>query len=381
MMRRPAALLPLFFTSTVLAASNGIGTGPADALESKDVSQAGIQTAFRILQKEYIRSNDLTFDVLNRAALAGLLERLDFGAELIPRKLESVPDALKGVQMELLTPQVAYLRPQAFTERETTEMEQSLRKFVQDKVAHVVLDLRTPSPPGNFNDAAALLSLFVPRGEVLFKMKQMGQSRAEPESSPRDPVWTRPLLVLVDEDTNNLGETIAAVLRQRKQAFLMGSATRGGAVRYETVPVDAEWSLRFARAEVLLADDSSVFKKGLKPDFVVELSTAIKRLVFEQSRENGVKSTITDKPRARFNEAALVNKTSPELDSYIRRSTSGEPLAGDAVQSKDTVLQRAVDLLTTRDHLNAAKIDWKSKAPVSADETPVRKAIPVNTNP
>lgn len=371
----------------MLAASSGAGAGAnagtaaaGDALESKDVSQAGIQTAFRILQKEYIRSNDLTFDVLNRAALAGLLARLDFGAELIPRKLESVPEALKGVQMELLTPQTAYLRPQAFTGREVAEMEQSLRQFIQDKVAHLVLDLRTPTPPGDFNDAAAMLSLFVPKGEVLFKMKQMGQSRAEAESSPRDPVWTQPLIVLVDEDTNNLGETIAAVLRQRRQALLIGSATRGGAVRYETVPVDAEWSLRFARAEVLLADDSSVFKKGLQPDFALALPPPIKRQMFEQSRENGVKSTITDKPRARFNEAALVNKTNPELDAYLLRS-SGDAAASDTEQSKDTVLQRAVDLLTTRDHLRAARINWKSKAPVSADEPPVRKAIPVNPNP
>jgi hypothetical protein len=94
--------------------------------ESKDISQAGIQTAFRILQKEYIRSGDLTFDELNRAALAGLLERLDFGAELIPRKLESVPEAQQGVRSELITPQIAYLRPLAFTERETKEVEQLL---------------------------------------------------------------------------------------------------------------------------------------------------------------------------------------------------------------------------------------------------------------
>ncbi len=375
-MRRLAALLPLGITaSAVLAAGGSAGAGSGAA--AGEVSQAGIQTAFRILQKEYIRSNDLTFDVLNRAALAGLLQRLDFGAELIPRKLESVPEALQGVQAELLTPQVACLRPQAFTEREATEMEQSLRKFVQDKVPHLILDLRAPAPPGDFNAAAAMLSLFVPQGEVLFKMKQMGQSRAEPESNRRAPVWSQSLLVLVDEDTNNLGETIAAVLRQRRQALLIGTATRGGAVRYETVPVDAGWSLRFARAEVLLADDSSVFKKGLQPDFAVGLPTAIKRLVFEQGRgEGGMKNTITDKPRARFNEAALVHKTNPELDAYIRRS-AGEPLTGDTVQSRDTVLQRAVDLLATRDHLQAARIDWTRKAAVPADEPPVRKAIPV----
>lgn len=364
-MKRLASIL-------LLSTSGFAASGP----ETKDISQAGIQTAFRILQKEYIRSNDLTFDELNRAALAGLLKQLDFGAELIPRKLEEVPNALKGVKAETLTPQIGYLRPQAFTASEVTEMEQHLRKFAEAKVAHLILDLRTPSPPGSFNEAAAMLSLFVPKDEVLFKTKQMGQTNVEAETNRREPLWTQPLLVLIDDETNNLGETIAAVLRQRKHAFLIGAPTRGGAVRYETVPVDAEWSLRFARAEVLLADDSSVFKKGLKPDFAVTLSTAMKRQAFDASLEKNVATTIKDTPRARFNERALVADKNPELDAYVRRS-AGEALPEDAPKPSDAVLQRAVDLITTRTLFQSAKIDWNRKAPPPSDEPPVRKAIPV----
>lgn len=343
--------------------------------EAAEISQAGIQSAFRILQKEYIRSNDLTFDELNRAALAGLLQRLDFGAELVPRALEEVPDALKGVQAELLPPQTGYLRPLALTQREVGEMERHLRQFIEAKATHLILDLRTPAPPGGFNDAADLLSLFVPKGEILFKMKQMGQSRAEAETNTREPVWTRSLLVLVDEETNNLGETIAAVLRLRRQALLIGGPTQGAAVRYETVPVDADWSLRFARAEVLLADDSSVFKKGLKPDFEILLDTATKHQAFEASAKTNVKDAITDRPRLRFNEAALVADQNPELDAYIRRS-AGESLPEDAVKPRDTVLQRALDLITTRTLFEGAHIDWKTK-PATGSEPAARKAIPV----
>jgi hypothetical protein len=88
-----------------------------------------------------------------------------------------------------------------------------------------------------------------------------------------------------------------------------------------------------------------------------------------------VKSTITDVPRARFNEAALVAEKNPELDAYIRRS-AGEALPEDASKPIDTVLQRAVDLITTRTLLEAAKIDWKRRNKVN-DDLPVRKAIPV----
>lgn len=359
--------LILAFTTSAFAASNGS--------EPKDVSQAGIQTAFRILQKDYIRSSDLTFDVLNRAALSGLLQRLDFGAELLPRTNEARSGALTGVQSELLTPQIGYLRPREFTHRETTEMEKHLSDFAAAKVGHLILDLRTPAPPGDFNDAADMLSLFVPKGEVLFKMKQMGQTTSEIETNAREPVWTQQLLVLVDDETNNLGETLAAVLRQRKQALLIGAPTRGGAVRYETVPVDADWSLRFARAEVLLTDDSSVFKKGLQPDFVVSMRTSLKRQVYHSTDDKDVKGSITDKPRLRFNEAALVAKTNPELDAYIKRS-AGQALPEDSPRASDIVLQRAVDLITTRTLFQSAKIDWNRKTSVSS-EPPARRAIPV----
>ncbi len=346
-----------------------------DEKKPQDISQAGIQTAFRMLQKEYIRSSDLTFEVLNRAALAGLLERLDFGAQLVSRSSEAQPGALSGVQAEQLTPQIAYLRPRAFTAQEMAAVEKHLRAFVAAKTTHLILDLRTPAPPGDFNDAAALLSLFVPKGEVLFKMQQMGQSSAETETNAREPVWSQTLLVLVDDETNNLGETIAAVLRQRRQALLIGAPTRGGAVRYETVPVDAEWSLRFARAEVLLADGSSVFQKGLQPDFAISLPIANKRQVFEASREKDVKGTITDQPRARFNEAALVAHKNPELEAYLRRS-AGKSLPGDDPKPSDTVLQRAVDLIITRTLFQSSQFDWKRKAE-SSDEAPARRAIPL----
>ncbi|MDI1313678.1 S41 family peptidase [Prosthecobacter sp.] len=364
---RRLALILTFTTSSVFAVS---GTE-----QPKEVSQAGIQTAFRILQKEYIRSSDLTFDVLNRAALSGLLQRLDFGAELVPRTSEAKSGALSGVQAELLTPQIGYLRPREFTQRETKELEQHLRDFVGKKVGHLILDLRSPAPPGNFDDAADMLSLFLPKGEVLFKMKQMGQTTSEVETNTREPVWSQQLLVLVDDETNNLGETMAAVLRQRKQALLIGSPTRGGAVRYETVPVDAEWSLRFARAEVLLTDDSSVFKKGLQPDFAIFLLTTIKRQVYHATDAKDVKESIIDKPRPRFNEAALVANTNPELDSYLKRS-AGEALPEDEARPSDTVLQRAVDLITTRTLFQSAKIDWKRKASGN-QEPPARRAIPV----
>ena len=189
--------------------------------------------------------------------------------------------------------------------------------------------------------------------------------------SRREPIWTGSLIVLVDNETNNLGETIAAVMHSQKRALLLGSPTRGATVRYETVPIEAGWQLRFARAEMLLPDDSSVFRKGLKPDLSVPFNSTVKHTVFKIA---ALKPSVFEQARARFNEAALVASRNPELDDYIRRS-SGEVMSYDQPAPHDTVLQRAVDLFIANDHFAASVLDWV-KTPAAARESRTLKARP-----
>ena len=337
-----------------------------------EVSQAAIQSAFQILRRDYIRREDLTLDQLNRAALHGLLERLSFGAELIKADAAALPPESRVVT-ESLTPHIACLRPSALSDQEVAPMREALLKFKEQGIEHLVLDLRSPAVPGDFETAAAMLELFLPKGLLLFKLKQLGAGDAQPMLSRRDPAWTGNLVVLIDGETNNLGETVAAVLHQQKRALLVGASTRGGTVRYETVPIESGWKLRFARAEVLLPDDSSVFRKGLKPDLAVTLDAKQKRDLFAMS---AMKPTVFEVARPRFNEAALVSGKNPELDDYIRRSV-GEVMTYDVPAPHDSVLQRAVDLLLARDHFSTSKLDWqRHDTSTSADEPKAEPALP-----
>lgn len=360
----------------LLAAALTAGAAEPPAKRLEGVSQAAIQSAFQILRSDYIRNGELTIEELNRAALQGLLQRLHLGAELLNKADTVRPLMPTGVLAELLTPQIAYLRPLTFAEGEVALMEAKLNEFRQTSIPHLILDLRHPAPPGEFRIAADMLDLFVPRGQVLFRLKQVARDEAELFIANREPVWTTKLIVLVDEETNNMGETIAAVLRQSGLALVLGEQTRGASVRYETVPLDDQWLLRFARAEVLLPDGSSLFGKGLAPDFPVPLPSATKRRIFDiPEGVKTVKDTIFDRARPRYNEAALVARKNPELDLYIRQSRSDSVEEADD-PPKDSVLQRAVDMLNASLHFQAADMKWPARA--GAGKPTVRKATPLS---
>lgn len=337
-----------------------LGASAAEAADRPvdQLGQAALQNAFQLLRGEYIRGEEITHDEINRAAMQGLLQRLDLGAELVARS--EAAKAREGVVAAKLAPGLLYLRPRALTGREAAEIGDRLADAKE--VLHLILDLRTPMPPGDFEAAAALLDAFVPAGELLFKLQQPGREDARLFLATGEARWNGPVVLLIDADTSNLGETVAAVLHTRGRALLVGAPTRGATVRYETLPLDERWQLRFARAEMLLPDGTSLFRKGLRPDFPVDLDGGAKRRLFDSVGTPA--ATVFEQGRPRYNEAALLARRNPELESYIRRS-AGEADDADRIPDSDRVLQRAVDMLTASDHLGASRLRWPASAPVA----------------
>jgi hypothetical protein len=344
--------------------------------------QNSIQSAFQILRRDYIRREDLSYEELNRAALQGLLERLDFGAELVPAKSEEKAVA-PYVHAEFLAPDVAYLRPETFAQGEGELFEKALKGTLEKKAKHLILDLRAGGK-GLFEEAADVLQTFLPSGELMFKLKQLHSDDAELFISKSAPIWTERVVVLIDGETGPAAEAVAAVLHGQGRALLIGEKTRGATVRYSDVGLDENTILRYASAEMLLPDGTSRFKVGLEPMFKIVGSQKEKRLAFEGSRGKSHLQYVNDRVRPRFNERALVHDQHPELDDYVRRS-KGQSLPGDEGQTRDVVTQRAIDFILAGDFGGASKIDWEPKSnPAEGPVENIPKAVPANptlTNP
>lgn len=362
-------MLPAFRLALIaLAVPLGGIQAAEDAPLLDRLPQSGVQSAFQILRRDYIRREDLTFEELNRAALQGLLERLDFGASLLPVRRHEVP--LEAyVHAEFLAADVAYLRPETFAAGEGALFEKALAGLMEKKAVHLILDLRSPSSEGSFDESALVLECLLPQGELMFKMKQMGHNDAEFFVSQRAPLWTGDVVILLDNETCPAAEVVAACLHRAGRALLVGENTKGATVRYSEMKLDDATMLRYATAEALLPDGASYFKKGLSPHFPVRAQGEDKHKVFRSSRGKSMKPFVNDQVRPRFNEAALVAGGNPELDAYVAKSKGGR-LPGDDGQLRDVVVQRALDTIRAKAVLGGATITWgpERSAAASGDE-------------
>ena len=324
---------------------------PALSTLSGKLDQGALQEAFHLLRRNYIQRETLDLVALNRSALTGVLERLDFGAELLPAAAGR-PEADAGPQPrffnrhEMVADRIGYLRPEP-TAGALDALDASLKELVTAGALTLVLDLRMPGPHGEFSAAAAILERFLPPGEPFFTVQRIDDPHPTVFRGARPPLFSGKIVLLIDGETNNVGETVALALAARLGCFTVGEPTRGRTMAYHTAPLSPDVVLRYASAEMKLSDGISHFRKGMEPRLRVPFPADRKRTVFLGSQSAaGVKPFLHDSERPRVNEHALVTRGLPELPYQLEKS-AGKISDFDTVPLQDPVLRAAVDVLVS----------------------------------
>ncbi len=301
------------------------------------LNEAQVAKALQSLKASYLQPGALSERELERARLLGLLEKLGAGAELRPETSEdTVPPAHKFLA-EILEGRIAYVRPAQIEPTELAQFDAVLTGPSAAEVDTLILDLRQIPYSGDFETVAEWSRRIVPKGRLLFRLEKPSVKQERIFTSNQDPVFQGNVLVLLDEQTSGAAEVLAGVLRRSAGALLFGQPSEGRPVEFASVPIGGGVELRVAVAEAIFSDNSRAFPQGLQPDLPIAQDAALTRQIFQLSGEQGVVKFITETERPRFNEAALVSRTNPEI----------EPTSPEASKLLDRQLQRAVDAAAT----------------------------------
>ncbi len=342
------AKAPAATSSTSTPASTPASTPkpltPAQAVNA--LSDAEAQQALELLKSNYVRSDAFNEAALNRATLQGLLERMGGGASLRSGTADTPEES--PFRSEILDEHIGYVRLGLLTKGRLAEFDAALGNFNAKKVTSLILDLRATPASSDFELAAEVIKRLVPKGKMLFAIRRPSAKQERMFTSDLDPVFKGTIVTVIGRETAGAPEVIAAVLRAEGAALTVGRRTAGQAAEYAEVPLRGGKTLRVAVAEIKLPQNVAVFPDGLKPDLAVEVSTRDEQDALRQELEKGVAGLVYETERARLNEASLVAGTDPELDADQEAQRKGKANASDDdAPLSDTVLQRAVDLVTT----------------------------------
>lgn len=304
---------------------------------------AQFQEILSQLRSNYVDPTAVNTQALDQAAMIELLSKLGPGVRLRLRSELEKPTTARPFRSEILNDHFGYIRCGTLNQDTLVKLDDALGIFRNQNVRGVIVDLRTAPESTDYHLAGEFISRFVLKDTLAYRIVGAKANQERSFSSTLDPLYQGALAVLVDEETSGAAEVIAAALKVKAHALLIGQKTTGSAAEYQSSPIGNNLLLAIAVTQVQVPGYPAIFPNGLQPDILVSQPVDQERSVLAESDNQSSAPFITDEPRQHLNEAALVAGTNPELDAYeAQQSGQNQP-----AKPKDPMLQRAVDFLIT----------------------------------
>jgi len=178
---------------------------------------------------------------------------------------------INPVEFKMVNDKTGYLRISQFND---TVLKSLPSVMGNNSPKQVVLDLRnnfggpvTKVDSGAYGCALAVLSRFSPSGNAGVIVRS--GSKQEQITIKSDSSQKAKVVVLVNGGTANLAELVAASLKSRAKAPLVGSSTFGDAIFQKLVGLNDGAAMTIATGKLLGPDGLDFAGKGLQPDVVV----------------------------------------------------------------------------------------------------------------
>lgn len=149
----------------------------------------------------------------------------------------------------LVESEIGYIRLDDFTSGAANEVSSALIELKQKGAKKIILDLRE-NPGGLLHEAVNVVSLFIPRGEVVVSTKGKVEEWNKTYTTLNSPVDTQiPMIVLVSEGSASASEIVAGSLQDYDRAVLVGKKTFGKGLVQTTRPLAYNSQLKVTTAK------------------------------------------------------------------------------------------------------------------------------------
>ncbi len=206
----------------------------------------GLQAGDEILRIDTLSTEGMTIDdaVDKLRGRPGTLVKLTIGREGAPKPLEftitreiikiaSVPYAA------LLPDSMGYVKVTQFAKRTSEDLEAKLDQLKKQHAKGLILDLRF-NPGGLLNQAIGVSELFLPKNDLVVFTKGRVASQNQEYRSDRDPVWTKNMVILVNENSASAAEIVAGAMQDWDRGVVMGQNTYGKGSVQTILPLDGQ---------------------------------------------------------------------------------------------------------------------------------------------
>ncbi len=221
---------------------------------------------------------------------------------------------------------MGFIRVNGLYENSGANIVSQLVTWAETNCAGIILDLRN-ADGGDLQAAADVAGLFIPASAPIMNVRDGNNAVVSSYTGKAGKAINAPLMVLINNDTSNAAEALAAALSTGKGVLLIGTPTRGDDCLREFVPLADGRIVYLATRRIEINHGASYHRTGVNPQVpVTQANDPVKTEEATPDEENGLFTKLSDEEK---------------LNRALLRRTKG-----------DAVLQRATDILLGLKALN-----------------------------
>jgi carboxyl-terminal processing protease len=170
---------------------------------------------------------------------------------------------------------VAYVRFATFSSGSHGALASEIQRLDGKGTKGLVLDLRG-NGGGRLNESVLTASLFLKKGQRVVSTRSRTQGNATYDAVG-DPLPSRPIVVLIDNNTASAAEILAAAITEHHVGTTVGSRSFGKGTVQQIIHLDGGGALDLTVGRYFTADGTSLLGKGITPDVQVRADDGTKR--------------------------------------------------------------------------------------------------------
>ena len=201
-------------------------------------------------------------------------------SEELTLTLERARIELQNVTWTLLPgTTIAQVRIAGFSERVADDLAAAIEAAEAQGATGLILDLRN-NPGGLLSEAVSVAGRFLPDDTVVV-LRQDADGDVTEERTKNDTPTTLPLVVLINEGSASASEIVSGALQDHERATLVGETTFGTGTVLNEFGLSDGSAILLATEQWLTPDGRVIWREGVVPDEVVELTGPVQLLVPE----------------------------------------------------------------------------------------------------
>eukprot|EP00828_Plagiopyla_frontata_P003546 TRINITY_DN11102_c0_g1_i1.p2 TRINITY_DN11102_c0_g1~~TRINITY_DN11102_c0_g1_i1.p2 ORF type:complete len:444 (-),score=91.99 TRINITY_DN11102_c0_g1_i1:1374-2705(-) len=199
---------------------------------------------------------------------------------------------IKSLEGEMITSDIGYIKINTFMNENTSkDFRDKYKELENQGMKGLVLDLRN-NTGGLLCEAIGVASEFISKDKVITYTIDKYENKNE-SLSKGGIAKGMPLVVLVNNESASASEVVTGALRDYKAAIIVGKITFGkGIVQQPFKLNNGIGGLRITVSKYYTPNGENIHKKGIKPEFDVDITTDIDKSDYSREKDEQLKVAI-----------------------------------------------------------------------------------------